>query len=427
MGIVFWGSLLLLVNLALIVLVHLYLVGSFRKLEDYDLTGLPASAPSFPETIASMSDSLVTEGAIARFWSDIDTIQLMRLKLMSQARQLIQFETFIMTPGERTEAFAVLLKQKAAEGVTVQVLVDSYGAHTLPKTYWQELENAGVQVCFFNPFTIRDPVGYLRRNHRKLLIVDQQVAMIGGAGMADRWDGKDDHPGRIPWYDFEIELRGAAVGLLTGFFWQHWLSSGGHVDLREHHPEDADVTNPGPILITPGEDPSTGDSPIRSLLHLCITAAQTRLWIASPYLLPDRATRKALAAMRQRGVDVRILTMGPKSDKFYVYCTSRERYEPLLQQGIKIHEYQPSMMHGKILLVDDQWVSLGSANLDPRSFFHNDELNVCVSDRGLTQQVEDFFLQGFSNSELVQFQSWQRRPIKERLIGHLANLVYWQL
>ncbi len=427
MSIFFLRLLLLLGTVVLVILAHLYLSGNFRRTEAYDLIGMPASSPYFAEAIASMSDSLITEGAIAHFWSDIDAIQAQRLELMSQARQLIQFETFIMTPGERTEAFAAVLKQKAGEGVTVQVLADSYGAHSLPSTYWRQLQNAGVQVCFFNPFTVRDPLGYLRRNHRKLLVVDQQTAMIGGAGIADLWDGKDGYSDKVPWYDFEIKLQGAVVGLLTGFFWQHWLSAGGHVDLNEHRPGRSDAIDAVPVLITPGEDPSTGDSPNRSLLHLCIASAQTRLWIASPYLLPDRATCEVLVAMWQRGVDVRILTMGPKSDKPYVYYTSRERYGPLLRQGIKIHEYQPSMMHAKILLVDDHWMSLGSANLDPRSFFHNDELNLCVSDGDLIQQVESFFTQGFGESELVQFQTWQQRPLKERLIGRLANLVYWQL
>ena len=415
------------ISLALIIVVHLYLRGTFRKAEEYHLTGMPASDPHFFEAIASLSDSLITEGAITHFWSDIDDIQTARLRLMFQAQESIQFETFIMTPGKRTEAFATVLKQKAAAGVTVQVLADSYGASSLPTTYWQELKNAGVQVRFFNPFTIRDPLGYLRRNHRKLLIVDQQTAMIGGAGVADLWDGHDGHDGRVPWYDFEIELQGAATSLLAGFFWQHWLSTGGHVDLNKYRMEHSKAIAAAPMLITPGEDPSTADSPIRSLLHLCITAAQTRLWIASPYLLPDKATCKALATMRQQGVDVRILTMGPKSDKPYVYYTSRERYGPLLQHGIKIHEYQPSMMHAKILLVDDDWVSLGSANLDPRSFFHNDELNLGVAAPNLIQQVEDFFEQGFGDSELVQSQTWRKRPIKERLTGRLANLVYWQL
>lgn len=427
MGIFLWGLVGLLVGLAIVVVAHLYLGGSFRKTKRYNLVGLPASDRNFAATVASMSDSLVTQGAIERFWSDIDVIQTTRFELMSQARELIQFETFIMTPGQRSHEFATVLKRKAAEGVTVQVLVDSYGADSLPDTYWRELQNAGVDIRFFNPFTIRDPLGYLRRNHRKLLIVDQQVAMIGGAGIADRWDGKDDHPGEMPWHDFEIKLRGDVVGLLTGFFWQHWLSCGGHVDLKEHRLERSTADDNAPILITPGEDPSTGDSPIRSLLQLCITSAQRRLWVASPYLLPDKATTDVLATIRRQGVDVRILTMGPKSDKPYVYYTSRERYAPLLEQDIKIHEYQPSMMHGKIMLIDDHWVSLGSANFDPRSFFHNDELNLCVSDRGLTQQVENFFKQGFERSELIQLPTWQKRPFKDRLVGRLANLAYWQL
>ncbi|MEO1093493.1 MAG: phosphatidylserine/phosphatidylglycerophosphate/cardiolipin synthase family protein [Cyanobacteria bacterium J06638_28] len=427
MGVFFWVVAIALAILILIFFGHLYLGGNFRRQGAYRLVGLPSSAPHFLATVASMSDSLMTEGAIARFWSDIDRIQTARLQLISQAQELIQFETFMMTPGERSAKFATLLKQKAAEGVTVQVLADSYGAHSLPATYWRQLQNAGVEVRFFNPFSKRAPLDFLRRNHRKLLVVDQQIAMVGGAGIADCWDGKDQYAGETPWYDFEVELRGKVVGLLTGFFWQHWLSEGGTVDLQNHLPERAHRSESVPVLITPGEDPSMGDSPIRSLLHLCIASAQQRLWIASPYLLPDKATCQMLTDAHEHGVDVRILTMGPKSDKPYVCYVSRERYGLLLQQGIKVHEYQPSMMHAKIILIDDRWVSFGSANLDPRSFFHNDELNICTSAPALVQDVHEFFQQGFGESCLIQPDHWQKRPLKQKLMGRLGNLFYWQL
>lgn len=319
MGTFLWGIVAVLAGGTLFVVCHLYLAGHFRRQGQYHLIGVPSREPHFLATVASMSDSLITEGAIAHFWSDIDAIQTARLQLMSQAQELIQFETFMMTPGERASKFATVLQQKAAEGVTVQVLADSYGAHSLPDTYWRQLQNAGVEVRFFNPFSRQAPLDYLRRNHRKLLVVDQRVAMVGGAGIADCWDGKDQYADAIPWCDFEIRLEGRVVGLLTGFFWQHWLSAGGHVNLQEHRPAVSPTHPAVPVLITPGEDPSVGDSPIRSLLQLCVTSAQARLWIGSPYLLPDAMTCQMLADAHQRGVDVRILTMGPKSDKPYVY------------------------------------------------------------------------------------------------------------
>ena len=231
----------------------------------------------------------------------------------------------------------------------------------------------------------------------------------------------------VPWCDFEVAWRGEVVGLLTGFFWQHWLDAGGQVDLARYQMPGSAPPEPTPMIITPGDDPSIGDSPIRSLFQLCITAATTRLWIASPYLLPDDATCQKLIALKQRGVDVRILTMGPKADKFYVYCVSRERYPALLKADIKIHEYQPSMMHGKVVLIDDLWVSLGSANLDPRSFFHNDELNVCTNAAGLLNEIEAFFKAGFAQSQLVQLPEWQQRSLKERALGQVGNFFYWQL
>lgn len=422
-----WGILLfLLLTIVFVVFFWLYLAGTFRRQQQYQLKGIAATESHFLTTLASMSDSLITAGNPLAFWSDIDQIQSARLNLIDQAQTLIQFETFKMTPGKRANDFADALCQKAIAGVTVQVLADSYGAKDLPDWYWKRLKNSGVQVLFFNPFSKRSPLDYLRRNHRKLLIVDQKIAMIGGAGISDLWDGKDGKSER-PWYDFEVKWQGDTVGMLTGFFWQHWLTAGGDVDLTQHCPSLSQAPTQNSVLITPGEEPTVGDSPIRSLFHLCITAAQNRLWIASPYLLPDQITCQMLDAVQRRGIDVRILTMGPKCDKFYVYYTSRQRYGPLLHSDIQIYEYQPSMMHGKIVLIDDQWVSFGSANLDPRSFFHNDELNLCTNNAHLVSQVEEFFKSGFDQSEEIHIQPWAARPLKERLIGRLGNFFYWQL
>jgi cardiolipin synthase len=421
-----WGILLFLLLLAVfVVLFWLYLAGTFQNDKQYHLVGLPAHEAHFLKTIASMSDSLITEGNPIRFWANIDELQAARLDLIEQAQSLIQFETFKMSPGKRASDFADALCRKAIAGVTVQVLADSYGAKELPKSYWHRLEQAGVQLCFFNPFSGKAPLNYVRRNHRKLLIIDQKIATVGGAGISDLWDGKDGKSNQ-PWCDFEVQWQGEVVGLLTGFFWQHWLTAGGEVDLKDHHPNLSKAPTQNPVLITPGEEPSTGDSPIRSLFQLCILSAQHRLWISSPYLLPDQVTCQMLETVERRGVDVRILTMGPKSDKPYVYYTSRGRYGALLEKNIRIYEYQPSMMHSKIVLIDNHWVSIGSANLDPRSFFHNDELNLCTDNSKLITQIESFLEQGFDRSQEIKFERWQHRSIQEKIIGQLGNFFYWQ-
>lgn len=412
--------------LCLLPLSWLYMRGIFRESVTFDLISISSDSPNFGISLASISDSHLTYGTSVHFYSDIDKIQAARLDAIATAQHLIQFETFKMSPGKRAADFSTALQEQARKGVTVQLLADSYGAKELSADYWYSLRNAGVEVRFFNPFSWRSPVEFLRRNHRKLLIVDQTTALIGGAGISDFWDGEVPAETSEPWFDFEVHWQGEAIGLLTGLFWQHWLDAGGRVDLRDHLPQQSSKANSHPVLVTSGEDPTPQNSPIRSLFQTCVLSAKERLWIASPYLLPDQATCDMLAIARDRGVDVRVLTMGPHNDKSYVYYTCRAHYGPLLKSGIKLHEYQLSMMHAKIILIDHTWVSMGSANLDPRSFFHNDELNVCTKNELLVEQVETLFQQGFENSQLIQYQDWKRRPLKQKILGQLFNISYWQ-
>jgi len=406
-------ALSILLIIGFITLIAFYIRGSFRRQAQFRLIGLPATSNHFAETVASLSDS--------------HAIQSARLQAIAQAQHSIFFETFIMTPGRRADAFKDSLCAQAQAGVQVQILVDSYGAKSLPSDYWRTLSNAGAEIRFFNPFSWRDPISYLRRNHRKLLIIDQAFALIGGAGISDMWDGIESEGEAIAWYDFEVQWQGELVGLLTGLFFQHWLDAGGEVNLNDLDPKRSEVEQSYPIIITPGEDPTPSDSSIRSLLQLCILSAQKRIWIASPYLLPEPKTCQMVADICKKGIEVRILTMGPQNDKPYVYYVSRERYKPLLKSGVKIHEYQPSMMHAKVILIDDHWVSMGSANFDPRSFFHNDELNICTSHATLVHNIENFFEEAFQKSHCVDFKEWSDRPLQERAYGKLGSAFYWQL
>lgn len=422
-----WAPAFLFLGLFIAVGLTVYLKGAFRPERHHSLAGMPAGDEHFMASVASLSNSLITEGRAENWWIEIEEVQAARLELIEQATKSIQFETFMMTPGRRADAFAEALVRKAESGVKVQLLADGYGAKDLPDAYWERLRRAGAEVRFFNPLSLRAPLDYLRRNHRKLLIVDQDAAMMGGAGISDLWDGDDGHPEGNPWYDIEVQWRGEVVGMLTGFFLQHWLNSGGHVDLTEYPRNTPRAVDGSPVLTTPGDEPSSGDSPIRSLFQLTILSARERLWISTPYLLPDDPTCTLLGDIRERGVDVRILTMGPRSDKSYVWHTSRQRYDRLLERDIGIHEYQPAMMHGKCILVDRHWVSIGSANLDPRSFFHNDELNLCSNAPALMEALEAYFETGFERSQLIDRPTWEKRPVLHRVVGGLGNFFYWQL
>jgi cardiolipin synthase len=406
------------------IFLFLYLKGFWQVKQRYRVQSFPAiDAENFTLTLASFADAFILRGEIDGFWIEADAIFSARLNAIQNAKSSIQFETYFMTPGNRADDFALALIAKAQQGVQIQVLVDEYGTHKIPQKYWQRLQAEGVKVRCFNPFNWRHPFAYLQRNHRKTLLIDGQLALIGGAGVSDLWDGKAYHS---PWLDYEVRVKGAVISRLQGLFLQHWLDAGGVVDLSET-PIALQTGGEAHISIASGEEPSFRNSSIRSLYQSLIQAARDRIWIASPYFLPSFNTCENLIAACDRGVEVRILTMGEKSDKPFIHHAAREMYGKLLKKGVKIYEYQPSMMHAKILLIDDRWVSWGSANFDPRSFFQNDELNLTVDHKALTQNFLELFDRGFANAQLISEQLWRDRSFRERIIGRFWLLFFNQL
>lgn len=410
-----------------VIFVSLYIRGAFRAPVKYRVKDGPSPAePRFPTVLASLSTSLMTSGTITQFWSQPDQIQAARLAAISAAQRTIHFETFFMTPGRRANDFAAALAERASVGVKVQLVIDAYGANALPKRYWQRLQAAGIRVVFFNRFDWRAPSNFAGRTHRKLLLIDGQVALIGGAGISDHWDGDDQ---TSPWLDIEVRIEGEIVPVLEGMFIQHWTYSGGEANLRAETFRADPVQDKGLMLVTPGNNPTYRFSPIRALKENTIVAARQRIWLASPYLIPDRNSRELLIEAKQAGVDVRILTSTLGNiDKKYVYYAAYELYGDLLKNGIEIYEYLPNMTHAKMLLVDDQWVNIGSANFDPRSFFHNEELDLSTADPILQQAVEKVFEMAFTQSQCMSLKDWQHRSWwRHRLFGGVVRFIQWQL
>ncbi len=419
-----WGGAILLVLLGLLVFLILYLRGTFRNKIKYRMKEFPGlEDPNFA-FIAGLSTSLPTQARIADFWAEPEAIYAARLEAIRGAQETIHFETFFMTPGRRANEFAAALAAQAQAGVKIRFIADHFGILTLPKKYWQRLRAAGVEVRFFHRFDWKAPLAYLARTHRKLLIVDGKAALVGGMGVSDYWDGMKKIGDVAPWLDCEVRIEGPVVTTLEGIFLQHWIYMGGSSFLKP-----APETQPSQgstVLVTPS-DSSYRVSPINTLFYASILAADKRVWIASPYFVLDSNLRSALITTKKRGGDVRVLTVGPHNDKKFVYYAARELYGSLLRAGIEVYEYQPSMMHAKVVLINDHWVSTGSANFDPRSFFQNDELHLSVSEPQLAKKVEHFFVSGFADGQRVAFQDWQARPWRGRLVGRLALFLGWQL
>lgn len=360
------------------------------------------------------------------FWLKAEQIYAARLEAMAGAKNSIQLETYYMTPGTRADDCAEILSRQARAGVKVRVIADGFGTKSMPKTYWQRLEAAGVEIRIFNPLNWKNSFKALKRNHRKLLIIDGKWASIGGAGISDHWDGLKKIGDRAPWLDYEVAFEGPVVERLCGIFIQHFLSAGGSVDL-DRYPLTRSESKDPTILITSSEDPTLRDSATRSLYQVLIQAAKERVWISSPYFLPSPTSYQLLLAAKHRGVDLRVLTMGKHCDKQFVRLASRSRYKNLIEAGIEIYEYQPSMMHAKAVLIDDSWTSVGSTNFDPRSYYRNDELNLSTPQDKLVRTIESFFLDAFTQSQLITLKDWHRRSLLERLMGRFWLLFYWQL
>jgi len=420
----------------IIFLVSLYIRGAFRWRALFRIEGpLAPGDAHFSQVLTSLSHSRLATGNIVGFWHRIDDIQQARLAAIAAAQHSIQFETFMMTPGKRADNFANAIAQRAIEGVTVQLLVDHYGAKAMCDRYWQRLRSAGAQVIFFNPFDWRAPADYAGRTHRKLLIIDSVQALIGGAGISNLWDGIEKEDDTQPWFDVEIAIAGKSVNTLSAIFQSHWqghrLSSSSvstvNAKMIEPHAANPDH-NHSKLLITPGNKPSYRHSAVRDLKLTLITCAQQKIWLSSPYFLPNQSARQLLITAQKRGVDVRILTTSERSDKKPVYYASCEVYGPLLAAGIKIFEYQPSMLHAKLLLIDDTWVNTGSANFDYRSFLHNDELDITTNSPKLINKIIQTFEHGFANSHCITLERWQQRSwLKHRLLGNIVRLAQWQL
>jgi cardiolipin synthase len=287
------------------------------------------------------------------------------------------------------------LAERARAGVEVRVIVDAVGSSETPNRYFDPLRAAGGQIYWYHPLRWNTWQSMNQRTHRKLLIVDGHTGFIGGAGVADHWlvpTAKDP-----AWRDTVFCVEGEAVAGLISAFSENWLEASGEIlsgakQFRFHSMHD------GSESFVVSSTPRGGGTQARILFQALIKSARETIRITTPYFLPDRSARHALVEAGQRGVRVQILTAGPHIDHPIIRTLSRHSCRHLLQGGAEIFEYQPSMIHAKLMTVDGQWSVVGSTNFDHRSFALNDEVNLAVLDRDLATRIEADFADDLKQS-----------------------------
>jgi len=308
------------------------------------------------------------------------------LGAIRSAKHSIDFESYWFTDGKIGREFVEALAERAHAGVKVSVIFDALGTMDMGSENLAQLREAGAEVVKYHSIFWLDPRRYNHRTHRKLLIVDGTTAFVGGAGISDDWNGNADSPQH--WRDNHYEVTGPVVAQLQAIFMANWLKTRGHL----LHGDDyfPPLTSTGPAVAQALRS-SEGNADLDLMYLLAIASAQKTLRIENPYFLPDALTRKELTDAARRGVKVEVIVPGKFINEKIVRAASKDHWPELINAGIKIYEYQPTMVHVKLLVVDDMFVSVGSGNFDNRSIQLNDEANLDVLDRDFAAQQTRLF------------------------------------
>src|SRR2546423_4985416 len=356
-----------------------------------------AQSPEFRQSAGSLLGPNFVAGNSISTLVNGDEIFPAMLSAIRSARRSINLETYIFWDGEIAREFTAALSERARAGVHVNMILDARGTSKLGLANKKQLQNAGVQVVKYHTGFWPDPRRYNNRTHRKLLIIDGRIAFIGGAGIADFWAGNADSTKH--WRDNPYKVTGPGVSQLHASFLSNWRKTRGNV-------------LPGPDYFPPLENSgSLLAHAIRSGAHyqnldlmylLAIASAQRNLRIQNTYFLPDDLTRKELVEAAKRGTRIEIIVPGKKIDQKLVRAASKRHWPELLKAGIKIYKYEPTMVHVKLMIVDDKFVSVGSGNFDNRSIRLNDEANLDVLDSDFAaQQIRLFELDKRQSHEVA--------------------------
>lgn len=384
--------------------------------------------PQFVRTMGHLLGPPLTEGNRVEPLVNGDRIFPAMLEAIRAAEQTVVFETFIYWKGDIGGRFTDALCERARAGVAVHALVDAVGSTDIDPAYLERMQSCGVDVRRYHPLSWRDLTSAAKlnnRTHRKLLVVDGKVGFTGGVGIADKWTG--DAQDAEHWRDTHYRVTGPVVAHLAAAFADNWAESTGRVLHGDAYFPPLAPAGDQRAQVFKSSSGGGGSESMQLMFLLSLAAARSHLRLGTAYFVPDPLTIDSLIAARGRGVRVQVLVPGHHTDAQSVRRASRSTWGPMLEAGVEIFEFQDTMYHCKLMVVDDRWTSIGSANLDNRSFRLNAEANLNVLDQSFAADQAAMFDADLARAKPVSLADWSSRPIRERAAERAAALLKWQM
>ncbi len=341
------------------------------------------------------------------------------LDAIRSASKTITFETYIYWSEEIGHEFADAFTERAAAGVKVHVLVDSLGSDRLYDKDIKKMQQAGVEFHKFNPIQWYHLTHFNNRTHRKLLIIDGGIGFIGGVGIAEEWTGNAQDPDH--WRDTHFRVEGPVVAQMQSVFMDNWLKATGEVlhSVEYFPPLDPCGTRAAQVF---SSSPAGGSESMELMYSLAIASAEYSIYLSNSYFLPDTLSIEALVSALERGVTVQIIMPGKHIDNGIVRTASRSEWGDLLKAGAEMYEYQPTMFHCKVMVIDEIFTTVGSTNFDPRSFRLNAEANLNIYDADFAMQQINIFRNDLAQSRQLSYADWQARPLSEKIWGSIVSI-----
>lgn len=380
--------------------------------------------PQFRREMSVLLGPAILPGNHVTDYENGDEIFPAMLGAIASAQKTITFETYIYWSGDIGKKFELALSERARAGVKVHLLVDWVGSIKMDEEMLQAMQDAGVEVERYRPLHWYNLGRMNNRTHRKLLVIDGKVGFTGGVGIADQWTGHAQDPDH--WREAHFRIEGPAVAQMQSAFNDNWIkTTGALLNGPDYFPPLERVGDMDAHLFI--ASPAGGSESMHLMYLSAIAAAEHTIDLTASYFVPDELITTALVAARKRGVRVRVLLPGKHIDSETVRLSSKASWGELLEAGIEIHEYQPTMLHVKLLIVDGELVSLGSTNFDIRSFRLNDEASLNVYDRGFAARMTEVFEADMEHAVQYSHDMWERRPLREKLAEKFVRPIRSQL
>ena len=349
------------------------------------------------------------DGTYPQLWKDL-----------ASAQRTITVQMYYSQPGAVADTMAKYLIEKARQKVRVLLLLDAFGSQPLKKDWVQRVKAAGVEVVWLRPLRWYSLQKAAQRSHVRVVVVDGRIGYTGGFGLADYWLGDGHHEDQ--WRETNVRFEGPTVAALQATFAAGWAEATGELltgDMFFPKTSFAEVGNVKAGLMH--SVPSMGSTPAERFLALSIAGARKSLYITNSYFVPGESFMQLLLAAQRRGVDVRVITVSKKTDVKTTWYAGRTYYEKLLEGGVKIYEYQPTMMHAKSMVVDGTWSYVGSMNFDNRSLSFNDESLLVALDPAMGAQMNSIFMDDIKSSQEMKLDEFRKRPLSNKILEWCAQ------